>query len=162
MVFFNGATLPADIHDGIFVFLSRGDKDDDRDLCEEGVCRAPLDLRPLTLKNSDNTTVVGCLSWIIKPGVEQAACSLQNDLVDGRQLFQNTVDSDVAARRDALSFVQSLDDRSMSFCSEPLFSNVVHRDLLNTCLLVCCLIFEWFPQCFPCLGMFPLRIYWDT
>ena len=53
------------MNDGLFVFLSKGDKEDDRHLSKDGVYRAPLDLRPLTLKSSDSKVAAGCINWII-------------------------------------------------------------------------------------------------
>ena len=110
-------TLPLDIIDGLFVFSSKADKDDDLELSNEGVYRSPLDLRPLTLKNSENKVVVGVINWIIKPVVEKAACSLQNGFVGGRQLIQNAVDLDFKARQDSLLFQQAMDDGNLCFSS---------------------------------------------
>ena len=39
--FFNNERLPADINDGLFVFLPKGDKEDDKDVSSEGVYRSP-------------------------------------------------------------------------------------------------------------------------
>ena len=57
--FTNGDSLPADINDGLFCFLSQADKDDDLALSKEGVFRDPSELRPLTLKNADNQIIAG-------------------------------------------------------------------------------------------------------
>ena len=113
--FFNCKQLPEDINDGLLVFLSKADKDDDKDLSSEGVYRSPLDLRPLTLKNSENKVVAGVINWIIKLVVERAACSIQNGFVGGRQLIQNPVDLDFRARQDSLLFQQAMDDGNMCF-----------------------------------------------
>ena len=64
----------------------------------------PLELRPLTLKNTDNKIIAGILNWCVHPIVPKTACSLQRGFVAGRQLVQNPVDLDFAARLDALRF----------------------------------------------------------
>ena len=69
----NRANLPADKNEVLFGFLSKSDKEDDRELSKEGALRSPLDLRPPTLKNSDNKIVAGFLNWISKPVMENAA-----------------------------------------------------------------------------------------
>ena len=147
--------MPEDINDGLFVFLSKADKDDDKDLSSEGVYRSPLDLRPLTLKNSENKVVAGVINWIIKPVVERAACSIQNGFVGGRQLIQNPVDLDFRARQDSLLFQQAMDDGNM--CSNIIFSN---RGLSNSLpLTVCYLTMLWhslvfvMPECLFCLAL---------
>ena len=50
-------------------------------------------------------------------------------------MIQNVVDLDSAARRDAFILGLSLDGRSLSFTSECVFSNVVHKDFVS-CLPV--------------------------
>ena len=127
--------MPLDINDGLFVFLSKADKDDDLERGNEGVYRSPLDLRPLTLKNSENKVVAGVTNWIINPVVEKTACSSQNGFAAGRQLLQNAVDLDFKARQDSLLFQQAMDDGNLCFSSS--FSDlsnlsIAHRDILNS------------------------------
>ena len=122
--FFNCRPLPLDINDGVFVFLSKADKDDALELSNEGVYRSPLDLRPLTLTNSENEVVAGVISWSNKPVVEKAACSLQNRFVGGRQLIQNTLGLDFKARQDSLLFQRAMDDGNLCFSSNFLIFQV--------------------------------------
>ena len=100
---------------------------------KQGVHRAALDLRPLTLKSPDNKIVAGCLNRLIKPVVGNAACSPQTWFVFGRQVVQNAFDLDLFASRDVLFFVSSLHEKKLSLSSVLVRFNVV--DLLN-CLPV--------------------------
>ena len=132
---FNCEQFPEDINVGLFVFLSRADKENDKELRKEGVYRNPMDLRPPTLKNSGNKIVAGIIQWIIEPVVEGAACTPQIGFAGGRQLIQNVVDLDFTLRRDSLLYQQAMDDGNI--CLNHDFSScsclsVVHRDLLNS------------------------------
>jgi len=126
--------LPADINEGLFVFLAKGDKADDLSLSLEGIYRGPTDLRPLTLKNADNKIVAGITNWIIKPVVEEAACKVQNGFTKGRQFLNNVVDLDAAARKDVHNFNGDVSDGQFQTARHPNFNDslkLTHRDLLN-------------------------------
>ena len=55
----------ADINEGLFVFLMKSDREDDRTLSTDGIYRHPGDLRPLVLKNYDKESVAGICNWMI-------------------------------------------------------------------------------------------------
>ena len=126
--FCNGENLPLDINDGLFVFLQKNDKDDDKSLSAEGIYRHPGDLRPLTLKNADNKCVAGICNWIIKPVVETAACSLQNGFTKGRIFLNNVIDLDATARIDALDFCGIAEQAGLGFGAS---LGLAHKDLVN-------------------------------
>jgi hypothetical protein len=111
----NCKPLPADINDGLFVFASKNDKEDDHLLSGEGVFRSPGDLRPLTLKNADNKMIAGITNWIIKPVVEQAASISQRGFVGDRQMGQNSVNLDHQSRLDALKFTPYMENASLRY-----------------------------------------------
>ena len=115
--FCNCRPLPLDVNDGLS-FLCKADRDDDLELSNEEVYRSPLDLRPLTLTNSQNKVVAGVITWIIKPVVEKAACSLQNGLAGGAPTYPecNRLGSQGKAGQ---SFgQQAMDDGNLCFSSD--------------------------------------------
>ena len=110
--------MPLDVNDGLFVFLRRADREDDTALPSHGTHRAPTGLRPLTLNNTENKIVAGVANTCIKPVVEHAAIIIQNRFVGVRQLTQNAVDLDHAARLDTLEFIRKQDKMKLNFWSE--------------------------------------------
>ena len=98
-VFFGGEALPTGFNDGVLVFLPKA-----IGVMLEAVFLHPLELRPLTLKNSDSEVVAGILSWIIHPVITEFACTIQRGFFKGHRLSQNPLDLDFSARRDALEF----------------------------------------------------------
>ena len=127
--YFNEQPLPEDINDGLFVFLSKADREDDSALSSAGIYRTPTDLRPLTLKNTENKIVAGVCNTIIKPVVEKAAEVSQRGFVANRQLVQNAVDLDFSSRLDALEYTHTQDLKGFNFWSELM---VTQFGLLNS------------------------------
>jgi len=98
----NIMTRPADINDGLFIFIPKTTCEvNENDLS----CVArPLELRPLTLKNGDNKAIAGITNWAITPVVKTFASKIQRGFVKGRQLVQNVVDLDFESRASALRY----------------------------------------------------------
>ena len=99
VTFLAGGVLPPNFNHGLFVFIPKA-----VGAMIEAIFCHPSELRPLTLKNTDNKIIAGILNWCIHPIIVKTACSLQRGFVAGRQLVQNPVDLDFYARVDALKF----------------------------------------------------------
>ena len=56
------------------------------------------DVRPLGLKNTDNKIICGVWNRVLRPVVSRCSSPLQRGFVAGRQLAQNPVDIDAAAK----------------------------------------------------------------
>jgi len=95
---------PTGINDGLFVFLPKGNVDNDSRQDKKVLYRHPTELRPLTLKVAENKIVAGVANNSINPVVCATASKLQRGFVNGRQLMQNTVDLDADSRVQAHKF----------------------------------------------------------
>jgi hypothetical protein len=108
----------------------------------EAVFAHPMELRPLTLKNTANKIIAGVLNWIVHPVVRATACSIQRGFIQGRQLVQNVLDLDFSARRDSLLF-SAQKNHKLGFFADLSISKV---GVLNT--LPVLLLFD-FAAAFP-------------
>ena len=101
----SAATLPPKAREGLFVFPAKPTSGGDANEGDRRLLRKPKDLRPLTLKNADNKAVAGITNYAILPTVQVSASQLQRGFVPGRQLAQNCIDLDFAARFASLKFM---------------------------------------------------------
>jgi len=62
------------------------------------VVREPLETRPLSLKNTDNKTIVQANVLMLEPQYKKNTHKVQNGFVSGRSFLQNLVDIDAAGR----------------------------------------------------------------
>ena len=76
------------------MFITKGEDEEDDNL----VSRFPSETRPLTLKNDDNKIIAATLNQSAKSVLKQGACWIQRGFVPARQLVDNVVDVDSAAR----------------------------------------------------------------
>jgi hypothetical protein len=89
-----GNPMPIEFNESVTVFLPKGESENDHIDCT----RSAENLRPLGLKNSDNKVVCGVLNRRLRSSISRGACSLQRGFVGGRQMVQNVIDLDAAAR----------------------------------------------------------------
>ena len=80
--FFGGDALLAGINEGLFAFLPKWEKEDDREFSKDGMYRSALDLRLSTLQNADIDIAAGCINWVIKPVVGSAVCHCKMVLLE--------------------------------------------------------------------------------
>ena len=76
------------------IFVPKGEEDSD----ESFLSRSPLDTRPLSLKGCDNKTIGAVVNAKLRVPLAKQLSDIQRGFVHGRQLIQNVVDLDSAAR----------------------------------------------------------------
>ena len=86
--------MPLSFNLTLQVFAPKGDRE--RDKIE--VVRSPGETRPLGLKDYGNKIIGTTWARAFAPVLRAGACPLQRGFVPGRQLVQNPVDLDAAAR----------------------------------------------------------------
>ena len=91
------------------------------------IVRTPGDTRPLGLKDSGNKIVGTTYTRSLKPALAQGACPLQNGFTPFRQLVQNLVDLDSAARCFGRSEMASKYPLLASWDYIAAFPSVAHR-----------------------------------
>ena len=91
----SGLRMPMSFNESLTVFIPKGEAELDR----EEVLRAADEVRPISLKNSDNKVICSVLNFLLRGEVARKACTLQRGFVSGRRLLQNVVDLDAEARR---------------------------------------------------------------
>ena len=109
-----GELPPTGFNDSATIFVPKGDFATDA----VAMVRNPMDTRPLSLKNADNKVCAACVSKCIADVVTAGTHESQNGFVRGRQLIQNPVDLDSAARAFALK-ADDLNQSHVEKKSEP-------------------------------------------
>ena len=95
----NGLSIEISFNDSAMLFPAKGDLDGDT----EEVIRAPVDTRPLNLKNTDNKTCTSIFNTAVQPAISKGAHYTQRGFVPGRQLLQNVVDLDYHNRAQSIA-----------------------------------------------------------
>ena len=90
----NGGYVPIWFNDSLSVFTAKGDDAQD----EHEVTRCAEDTRPLGLKNCDNKVVAGVVNHVSRTALSSNASRLQRGFVPDRQMIENVLDLDTAAR----------------------------------------------------------------
>ena len=90
----SGFPMPLAFNASESVFPPKGSRDDDA----RAVIRRPDETRPLSMKNADNKTICRVLNGLIRHIGTRHVAHIQRGFVAGRQLTQNIVDLDAAAR----------------------------------------------------------------
>jgi len=103
----SGRAFPHGVNFGKFVFIPKGSNMGEDNGEENKFQGRPLDMRPLTLKASDNKIVAGVINLAITPTICQCASALQRGFIPGRQLGQNVVDLDWWARKFSMEYFGS-------------------------------------------------------
>ena len=73
---FGNLPTPIGINDGLFVFLPKGEAENESRQNKQVLYRHPLELRPITLKVAENKIVAGVANYSINPVV--CATALQD------------------------------------------------------------------------------------
>lgn len=94
MLLTTGVLPPISYNDGQQVFITKGEDEEDDKL----VSRFPSETRPLTLKNDDNKIIAATFNFSAKQVLKKGACWIQRGFIPARQLVDNVVDVDSAAR----------------------------------------------------------------
>ncbi len=89
-----GLAMPITFNDNLSVFPPKGDSPND----VNEIVRSPMDTRPLSLKNEDNKIIASVVNDLLKKCIATRAGRLQRGFVPGRQLIENVVGLDTAAR----------------------------------------------------------------
>jgi hypothetical protein len=97
-----GRPSPSEVNFGLFVFIPKSQDGAQLVNGRMVVTTGATDLRPLTLKNSDNKIVAGVVNHAITPVIKHHALKIQRGFVNGRQMVQNSVELDHDMRRNAL------------------------------------------------------------
>ena len=90
----NGDSIPSDFNASATVFVPKGNLDAD----QVEVVREGTDMRPLSLKNTDNKINVSTVNRTLRPVIQEGTHETQNGFVPERQLIQNAVDIDTHGR----------------------------------------------------------------
>ena len=89
-----GVSPPADFNFSSIAFVPKGDFEDDK----FEVVRAFEDTRPLSMKNIDNKNITLANVLALEPSYKQIINKSQNGFVPGRNIVNNPIDIDAAAR----------------------------------------------------------------
>jgi hypothetical protein len=89
-----GSPAPLDFNDSISLFIPKGEEE----LDHIEILRHSEDTRPLGLKNSVNKILAGVANWSCKPALSKSTVYTQRGFVPDRQLIENVVNLDTAAR----------------------------------------------------------------
>ena len=89
-----GLRMPMEFNTSITVFIPKGEDENDR----IEVLRSADEVRPISLKNSDNKIICSTMNFILRDTVAVHASPLQRGFVGGRRLLQNVIDLDAKAR----------------------------------------------------------------
>jgi hypothetical protein len=89
-----GKAPPLSFNDSSIAFAIKDDKPED----PVDTIRAAKDLRPIGLKNTDNKIIAGVINGAIAGPFASAAVRIQRGFVRGRQIIDNVVELDAAAR----------------------------------------------------------------
>ena len=86
--------MPRLFNSSFTYFPPKGAKQEDHRV----VTRKPTEVRPLTLKNTDNKLRMWTNASVLNPQLKQITHTTQNGFVEGRNFLNNPVDIDAAAR----------------------------------------------------------------
>jgi len=128
----SGSGAPDGFNFSLGQFLPKGEKDGDA----REIVRAPVDTRPLSLKNCDNKLVVAANVSALEPQYNRITHKTQNGFVSGRNFLKNILDIDASGRIYSTKYEGSNDNVKNRVCNIPItgafdyeaaFPSVIHR-----------------------------------